>query len=530
MEEVDYLVLGGGSAGCVLASRLSEDASVKVALCEAGAKGDSWVVRTPLAGALMIPTRLNNWAFSTVAQPGLGGRKGYQPRGRGLGGSSAINAMIYIRGHRSDYDRWAALGNPGWAYDDVLPYFRKAENNEAFENEYHARGGPLNVANLRTDNPMQQRFLEAARELQLPVTEDFNGERQEGCGLYQVTQINGERCSAARAYLHPYIGRRANLRVETQARALRLLFEGKRVIGAEVQIDDEKKQFRARRETILSLGAFGSPQMLMLSGIGDAAALQRLGVAAVVNLPGVGANLQDHADIILSYKSASLDFLGVSAAGGVHLVKQIRRYLSERRGMVATNFAEAGAFLKTRADLAVPDIQLHFVIAIVEDHARKIRPGHGFTCHVCALRPKSRGAVTLESKHPLAAPRIDPNFLSAPEDVETLVAGFKLTRRLMETPALRSQTSGELDSARAQTDDQIRAFLREKVDTIYHPVGTCAMGPDPLSAVVDAQLRVHGVAGLRVVDASIMPEVVAGNTNAPTIMIAEKAADMLRAA
>jgi choline dehydrogenase-like flavoprotein len=292
------------------------------------------------------------------------------------------------------------------------------------------------------------------------------------------------------AYLHPHIGKRLNLRVETRARALRLLFEGKRVIGAEVQIEGEKRQFRARRETIVSLGAFGSPQMLMLSGIGDAAALQRLGIAPVVNLPGVGANLQDHADIILFYKSPSLDLVGVSARGGLHLITEIRRYLRERRGMVATNYAEAGAFLKTRPELAIPDIQLHFVVAIVEDHARKIRLGHGFTCHVCALRPKSRGTVTLESPDPLKAPLIDPNFLSAPEDVETLVAGFKLTRRLMEAPALRSQATGELNSARAQTDEEIRALLREKVDTIYHPVGTCAMGPDPASAVVDAQLRV----------------------------------------
>jgi choline dehydrogenase-like flavoprotein len=458
----------------------------------------------------------------------LGGRVGYQPRGRALGGSSAINAMIYTRGNRADYDRWAALGNPGWCYADVLPYFKKSENNETFCDAFHGRGGPLNVTDSRTDNPFPKRFLDAAREAQLPINADFNGERQEGWGLYQVTQIDGERCSAARAYLRPHLGARANLRVETRARALRLVLEGRRVVGAEIFARGQRRVVRARRETLVCLGVFGSPQLLMLSGVGEAAALGALGIAPVVDLPGVGANLHDHPDVVLGYKSASRDLLGVSFGGLAALLAAIARYRRERRGMVATNGAEAGGFLKTRPELELPDVQLHFVIGILDDHVRKIHPGHGFTCHVCALKPKSRGAVRLASADPLAAPLIDPNFLAEREDVETLVAGFKLTRRIMEAPALRAEWTRELFSAGVDSDDEIRDFLRRRVDTVYHPVGSCAMGPDPARSVVDARLRVHGVEALRVVDASVMPEIVAGNTNAPTIMIAEKAAEMIR--
>ena len=439
MDEVDYLVLGGGSAGSVLASRLSEDAGATVALIEAGGAGDGWVVDTPIAGVLMAPTKLNNWAYETVPQAGLGGRRGYQPRGRALGGSSAINAMIYTRGHPADYDRWAALGNPGWSYAETLPYFLKAENNEAFDDAFHGRGGPLNVANSRSDNPFQQRFLAAAREAQFPLNDDFNGARQEGLGLYQVTQINGERCSAARAYLRPHLGKRPNLSVETHARALRLLFEGKRAIGAEIlQRGVKRDRAGAARDHRLA-------RRLRLAATPHAVGRRRRRRRWPRSGSRRSSTCRASAPICTTIPTscsatlrASRDLLGLSFGALAPLVSAIARYRRERRGMATTNFAEAGGFLKTRPDLAEPDVQLHFVVAVVEDHARKLRWGRGMTCHVCALKPKSRGAVMLASPDPLADPLIDPAFLAEPEDVETLVAGVKLTRRLMDAPSLRA--------------------------------------------------------------------------------------------
>jgi choline dehydrogenase-like flavoprotein len=475
----------------------------------------------------MVPTHINNWAFETLPQHGLGGRRGYQPRGRTLGGSSAINAMVYTRGHPADYDHWASLGNAGWSFADVFPYFKKSECNEDFADEWHGREGPLNVAKLRTDNRFHDVFLQAAGEAGFPVREDFNGAEQEGLGVYQVTQKNGERCSAARAYIHPHRGRRPNLRVECRARALRILVEGKRAVGAEYLQDGQRKVLRARREVILSAGAIQSPQILMLSGIGDGNELRTFGIEVRHHLPEVGRNLQDHPDFVFGFQCPSRDLLGFSPAGLLRLMRAFWRYRRERRGMVATNFAEAGGFLKTRPDLDIPDIQLHFVVAIVEDHARRLRAAHGFSCHVCLLRPKSRGAVALAGNDPHAAPLIDPNFLGHPDDVEDMVAGFKLTRRLLDAPALASMRSHDLFTADVRSDDEIRAVLRRRVDTIYHPVGTCRMGADE-HAVVDPTLKVRGLSGLRVVDASIMPTLVGGNTNAPAIMIGEKAADMIR--
>jgi choline dehydrogenase-like flavoprotein len=401
MPDFDYVVVGGGSSGCVVASRLSEDPRVNVCLLEAGNAANNWIVNTPIATALMLPTKINNWAFETVPQPGLNERRGYQPRGRALGGSSAINAMVYIRGHRSDYDRWAALGNPGWSYEDVLPYFKKAECNENFCDEYHGNDGLLNVAKLRSPNPFVEYFFEAAEQLQLPSTDDFNGEKQEGIGTYQVTQKNGERCSAARAYIHPHLSR-PNLHVVTGASTRRILFEDGRAAGAEYQRGDRVERVKAGRELIVSCGALQSPQLLMLSGVGDGAHLTERGVGVVHHLPGVGKNLQDHVDYVFVYQSKHSDLFGTSLAGALRLFKEIGLYRKSRLGMVTSNFAEAGGFLRTEADEPVPDLQLHFVVGMVDDHSRKKRLGHGFSCHVCLLRPKSRGSIELKSKDPSA--------------------------------------------------------------------------------------------------------------------------------
>ncbi|MGN6830361.1 GMC family oxidoreductase [Paucibacter sp. M5-1] len=528
--EHDYLIIGGGSAGCALAGRLSEDPSCRVTVLEAGGAGDSWVVKTPFAGVLQIPSKLNNWAFETVPQAGLNGRRGYQPRGRVLGGSSAINAMVYIRGHRSDYDAWAAAGNPGWSFDELLPYFIRSENNTRLGAPWHGQAGPLRVGDLRSDSPLHAAWLEAARHCGHPVLDDFNAGEMEGLGVYQVTQHEGERWSAARGYLHPHLGSRPNLRVLTGVRVLRLLLEGRRAVGVEILQDGHKRELRAAREVVLSAGALQSPQLLMLSGIGDGAALQRLGLPVAHHLPGVGRNLHDHPDFVFGYLSDSLDTVGISAKGGWRLLQSIARYRRERRGMITTNFAECGGFLSTRPGLPAPNMQLHFVVALVQDHARKLGLGHGLSCHVCLLRPHSRGTLSLASADPLAAPLIDPAFLQHPDDVQQLVEGYRLTRTLMRAPSLKAFWTHEAWTREAQTGDsdaEIEALLRQRVDTVYHPVGSCRMGQDAL-AVVDAELRVHGIEGLRVVDASVMPQVISGNTNAPAIVIGEKAADLMR--
>ena len=378
---------------------------------------------------LMISGKVNNWAFDTVPQPGLNGRIGYQPRGKGLGGSSAINAMVYIRGHRSDYDHWASLGNTGWSYADVLPYFKRSEDNSELDGEYHGKGGPLHVTGLRSDNPVREIYLQAAREAQFRIREDFNGEEQEGLGIYQVTQKNGERWSAARGYIHPHHGHaRSNLRVETDAQATRILFEGKRAVGVEYRQGKELKQIRARREVILSSGAFQTPQLLMLSGVGDGAALAKHGIATTHHLPGVGQNLQDHPDFVFGFTSDAPHFAGLSFGGIARIFKGIAQYRRERRGPMTSNIAECGGFLKTRPDLDVPDIQLHFCMAMVDDHGRKPRWGTGFSCHVCLLRPESRGSVWLQSADPAAGARDRSEFPRRGSRLDAMVAGFKTTQ------------------------------------------------------------------------------------------------------
>lgn len=526
-EEFDFVVVGGGSGGCVMAGRLTEDSAVSVCLLEAGGSGDSWAVKTPVGALSMVPTRLNNWAFETVPQAGLNGRRGYQPRGRTLGGSSAINAMVYVRGHRSDYDHWAQLGNSGWSFDDVLPYFKKSEHNEQFDNAWHGQDGPLWVSDLRTDNPIHQHYLEAARQAGYPLSTDFNAEQQEGLGVYQVTQKNGERWSAARAYLLPHLGQRNNLSVLTGAYTERLIMEQGRAVGVEVRHGGQLRTIRARREVILAAGAFQSPQILMLSGIGDGTELRKLGIQVQHHLPGVGKNLQDHPDFVFCHKSDSLDTFGISGSGSLRMFKELQRFRHERRGMLTSNFAECGGFLKTRPELAAPDLQLHFVIACVEDHARKLHLGHGFSCHVCLLRPRSKGELRLRNTNPQDAPLIDPNFFGDPQDLEDMVTAFKMTRKLLDAPALAAYSKRDIRTTGVESDEQIREVLRKYADTVYHPVGSCKMGTDA-AAVVDPTLKVHGIQGLRVVDASIMPTLIGGNTNAPTIMIAEKAVDFIR--
>jgi choline dehydrogenase-like flavoprotein len=530
--EVDYIVVGGGSAGCVLAARLSEDPSVSVALLEAGGSNDSVLNRVPTGAAVHIVGRnAFNWAFSTLPQPGFGGRRGYQPRGRGLGGSSSINAMIYLRGQREDYDDWVAEGAAGWGWQDVLPYFRRSENNErpGLDDACHGRGGPLNVADLRSPHPFAALFIEAAQQAGLPRNDDFAGESQEGVGWYQVTQKNGERWSVARAYLEP-ARNRANLKIETNAFATQVLFEGRRAVGVRFEQGGAVRELRARREVLLAAGALQTPQLLMVSGVGPGEHLREFGIATVADLP-VGDNLQDHPDIIINRRVDNTDLLGLSPVGAWKLMRGIGRWRRERRGVLTSNFAEAGAFVRTLPDQARPDLQLHFVIGMVDDHNRKYHWGHGMSCHSCPLRPQSRGTVRLASGEMKDAPLIDPRFLSHEDDLETLVRGFKLVRRIFAQPAFApydgADPGRELYHAGVHTDDDIRAAIRAHADTIYHPVGTCRMGTDA-RAVVDPQLRVRGVEGLRVIDASVMPTLVSGNTNAPVVMIAERASDLIR--
>lgn len=525
--EADYVIVGGGSAGCVLAARLSEDPRVSVCLIEAGGGGRDIFVRAPALVAAMISgrPRINNWAFRTVPQPGLNGRRGFQPRGKALGGSSAINAMLYTRGHPGDYDDWAAMGCEGWDWQGVLPYFRKAERFAGGAGPLHGADGPLHVGPQQRPHAISGAFLEACESLQIPANDDFSGPEQEGAGLYHVTQFQdgparGERCSSAAAYLFPAMGR-ANLRVLTRAHAARVELSGGRAAGVALT---DGRVVRARREVILSAGAFGSPQLLMLSGIGPEEELRSHGIAIRHAMPEVGRNLQDHLDYVISYRSPRADVVGLNPAGLVRLARAGLEWRRTGGGHFASPMAEGGAFLKTHPGLDRPDVQLHFVVGIVDDHLRKIHFRNGFSCHVCVLRPWSAGHVGLTGTDPRAPPRIDPNYLSDPRDLPALMAGARLMERVLGAPPLGPWRGRRL-YPHDGSDAALEADIRARADTIYHPVGTCAMG-----RVVDSALRVLGVAGLRVVDASVMPRLIGGNTNAPTIMIAEKAADMIRGA
>ncbi len=528
--QFDYVVVGAGSAGCVLAARLTEDPAVSVLLLEAGQPDTSALISAPAGLALLGPLKKHGWWFETVPQPGLNGRRGYQPRGKVLGGSSSINAMIYLRGHQLDYEHWLQNGAAGWGWDDVLPYFKKAEHNERGISDAHAQGGPLNVADLRSPNAIARTFLDAAKQAGYAETSDFNGGNTEGIGAYQVTQKGGERCSAARAYLHPAM-QRPNLTVLTGALSKRIRFSGIRATGVEYERGGRAETATATREVLVCAGAFQSPQLLMCSGVGPKAQLIGHGIVPLVDLPGVGQNLQDHIDYIINRRHDSTDLFGLSFSGVRRILAEIGRYRRERRGMVTSNFAETGGFVKTLPDLPKPDLQFHFVIGMVDNHNRTKHVGHGYSLHACVLNPKSVGSVSLESSDMVDAPLIDPQFLSHPDDVATLKRGFKAMRAILNAPAFAAMRGKELYTEVLRDDDVVGLdmAIRERADTIYHPVGTCKMGIDAM-AVVDPQLRVRGVESLRVVDASVMPTLVSGNTNAPTIMIAEKAADLIRAA
>jgi choline dehydrogenase len=527
--QFDYVIVGGGSAGCVLANRLSEGNRYTVCLIEAGPRDRSPLIRMPGGIIPVLRSKVYNWHFWTAPQAHLDHRRLYWPRGRTLGGSSAINAMCYVRGHAWDYDHWAKLGNAGWSYREVLPYFRKAENYEPGADEYHGQGGPLNVADLRDVNPLSTAFLEAAQQAGYALNPDFNGAQQEGMGYYRVMQKDGQRCSNARAYLHGAESR-ANLRILTEARATRVLFDSRRAAGVRVFEHGRYVDVLASREVILSAGAIGSPHLLLLSGVGPKADLEQHGIVPVHELPGVGRNLQDHLDALVSVRSKTRLGMSFHPLSLWRSLVQLFKYLFQKRGDFTSNIAEAGGFLKTDPSEPIPDLQFHFVPIVNAHHGldlTDVRRYYGYSVLTCDLRPKSRGTITLESADPLAPPCIQPNYCEDPRDLDKLVIGIKKAREVLAQPAFAPHRLVELEPGpQVQSDDEIRAWLRGHAETLYHPVGTCKMGQDAM-AVVDARLRVHGITGLRVVDASIMPTLVGGNTNAPTTMIAERGADLI---
>ena len=490
-------------------------------LLEAGGANDDWRIRTP--GMMPFLPKQSNYRYDTVPQRGLNGRQGYQPRGKGLGGSSAINAMLYVRGHAWDYDHWATLGCDGWAYEDVLPVFRKSEANERGADHRHGADGPLHVSDQHWPNPGSVAFVAAAGELQLPINGDFNGATQEGFGIYQTTQKDGERWSASRAYLDPARGR-PNLDVRTGQTVARLLIEDGRATGVVLSASDGGEDIvRAGGGVVLSAGAFNSPQLLMLSGIGPAAHLAEHGIGVVRDAPAVGSDLQDHVDYIDSFESADRTLIGDSLEGTLAMAKAAWLHLRTKSGAFTTPWAESGGFWKSRPDAPAPDVQYHFVPAMLEDHGRTKVKGHGFSLHSCVLRPESRGTVRLASTDPRAAPAIDPAFLTAEADMALLKAAVRMGRRVVEAPALARYDARPRKLTSLDDDGALETAIRGSADTIYHPIGTCRMGSDA-DAVVDPKLKAKGVDGLWIADASIMPRLVGGNTNAPSIMIGERAA------
>lgn len=525
----DFVIIGAGSAGSTLANRLSADPSLSVCLIEAGPRDKNPLIHIPLGILWMMRSKTLNWNYYTEPQQALNNRKLFWPRGKTLGGCSSSNAMCYTRGHAADYDLWRDLGNQGWGYQDVLPYFRKLENYEPAENEFHGKGGPLNVAELRVKNPICQAFIDSAVEAGYPRNDDFSGQEQEGVEFYKVTQKNGERWSAARAYLHPVMHRH-NLTILTEAQVTRVVLAGKTATGVEVQHKGKLVRIEAKREVILSGGAINSPQVLMLSGVGPKGELEKHGIEVKHELPGVGQNLQDHLDVMVVTRSRWPVSYGLTPSTLIKgLLVDGPRYLFGRRGMLSTNGAESGGFLKSDDAQLVPDLQFHLTPVPLSNHSLNIRfmLHHGYSLHVCDLRPKSRGHIGLKSANPLDKALIQPNYLSHPDDLATMIRAVKVAKKILGgKPFDRFRGKEDVPGFELNDDAAIERFIRSHAETIYHPVGTCKMGSDSLS-VVDERLKVHGIQQLRVVDASIMPTLVGGNTNVPTIMIAEKAAEMI---
>lgn len=527
----DIIIIGAGSAGCTLAAKLNS--RYKIALIEAGGSDLQPQVRIPLGMAITVPYSVpQNWHFFTRPQAQLHNRSGYQPRGRGLGGSSSINAMVYIRGQPEDYDDWARQGCIGWTWQDVFPYFIRVEKNEVFHNAWHGNEGELNVSASRSHNIFAEAFIDAGVEAGFRRNEDFNGAYQEGVGWYQLNQINGERCNTARAFL--YDKPHPNIEIITKAHVQRIIFNKvdgcPQAVGVELVRAGKVEVIRAEKEIVLCAGVFGTPQILLASGIGPARQLQELRIPVIHHAPEVGENLQDHIGFTLTRKvpfPQAIHLFGISLRGLTYLYKQFRIYAKNRQGLFTSNVAEAGAFLRSQSQEVRPDIQLHFMIGLLSNHHLLYRYMHGYSCHVCILHPKSRGRVYLDSFDTREAPLIDPNFLSHPEDLATLVRGVKITQTIFEQPALKKFRGSVIEEKdHFNTDAEIIEAIRNKADTIYHPVGTCRMGSDA-HAVVDTALRVNGVDRLRVADASIMPKIISGNTNAPTIMIACRAAEFI---
>jgi choline dehydrogenase len=524
--EFDYVIVGAGSAGCVLANRLSADGRNSVLLLEAGPRDTNLWIHVPLGYGKLFKEKTVNWMYQTEPEPGLDGRTVFQPRGKVLGGSSSINGLLYVRGQHEDYDRWRQRGNAGWGYDDVLPYFKKAENQQRGADKYHGVGGPLPVSNLGHPDPLSAAFIDAAAETGLPVNPDFNGATQEGAGFFQTTTQGGRRASTAVAYLRPAKGR-SNLRVETAALAQRILFEGRRARAVEYRQGGTLRTASARKEVLVSSGAYNSPQLLQLSGVGPAELLKQHGINVVLDAPGVGNDLQDHLQVRLVMQCAQRITLNDILNHPVRRVMAGARYAAFRKGPLTIAAGTSGAFFKTNPRLASPDVQIHFLPFSTDKMGEKMHSFSGFSASVCQLRPESRGSLRIKSADPTVPPEIRINYLATETDRAAFVEGIKMLRRILAAPALKPFVVGEVEPGpKIASDEEILNFCRQRGSTVYHPTSTCRMGNDPL-AVVDQRLCVRGIEGLRVVDASIMPDLMSGNTNAPTIMIAEKASDMI---